>query len=298
MLANQAPWKLSLPMLVALLIAPPLVVLGIGLVRARAVFGMLPGGLARRPDDWRGLSLERKTQTRLPALFSVLWPDNANWAARRLTLRQSLERYVFLDGAIWQCDASGCSTCARTKAALSHGDENHTLDRLKSEATQWLRDWQTESLRQRPRPNATKFKGAKSADASSLRSSTAKIVAAIVMTGSALCGGQRASAQAVATFDERAQTDAASVELSDLQQQTLLAEANKCYNTALEKFKATRPRRNKDLRMRRTSISCWLAAALLTVACISIWAMRISRVARRARHCQLSSLFANRTDDA
>src|SRR6185369_12185416 len=94
------------------------------------------------------------------------------------------------------------------------------------------------SLRQRPRPNAVKFKGAKLSDTSSLRSSTAKIVAAAVVAGSLLVADQRASAQAVAAIDDKPQMAVTHVELSDLQRQTLLAEANKCYNTALEKVQS------------------------------------------------------------
>jgi tetratricopeptide (TPR) repeat protein len=71
--------------------------------------------------------------------------------------------------------------------------------------------------------------------ASSLQSSSAKIVGAIMVIGSLLVGGQRVSAHAVAGFDVTPQREAARVELSGQQQQTLLAEANNCYNTALEK---------------------------------------------------------------
>jgi TolA-binding protein len=113
------------------------------------------------------------------------------------------------------------------------------LDRLKGDATQWLKDWQTESLRQRPRPNAQRFDGAKSSGKTpTVRSSPAKIVAAIIMTGSFLFAGQHASAETVASLDDKPQKEVARVELSDLQQQTLFAEASKCYNTALEKVES------------------------------------------------------------
>jgi hypothetical protein len=54
------------------------------------------------------------------------------------------------------------------------------------------------------------------------------------VAGSLLVASQHASAQAVAAIDDKPQAALASVELSDQQQQTLLVEANKCYNTALE----------------------------------------------------------------
>src|SRR5436190_21250885 len=70
------------------------------------------------------------------------------------------------------------------------------------------------------------------------RSSTAKIVATAVVAGSLLVAGQHASAQSVAATDDKPQAALASVDLSDQQQQTLLLEANKCYNTALEKVQS------------------------------------------------------------
>jgi hypothetical protein len=128
--------------------------------------------------------------------------------------------------------------CANAGGGVPVGDD-HNLEQLKGEAIQWLRDWQTESLRQRPRPNVAKFKGAQSAaGSSSLQSSSAKIVAAIVVIGSLVMNAQRASAEAVGSSDDMPQTNIARVELSGQQQQTLLAEANKCYSTALEKVQS------------------------------------------------------------
>jgi hypothetical protein len=71
-----------------------------------------------------------------------------------------------------------------------------------------------------------------------LHSTGAKIVAAIVVTGALLVGGQRASAQGVAPIDNTPAKENSHVELRHLQQQTLLAEANKSYTAALEKVQS------------------------------------------------------------
>jgi tetratricopeptide (TPR) repeat protein len=234
-LANQAPWKVSLPLLAGLLVAPPIVVIAIGMVRARAIFenvagqfgsaaGRLERAIARAKDAGEIAGVVRGFVARQCRLGSgAVDAENVVGAVRvsgRRNLAVRCERLL--------------NVCENEGGAVPVDDDNN-LDQLKSEAIQWLQDWQTESLRQRPRPNVAKFKGAEAAAGASLQSSSAKIVAAIVVIGSLFVNGQCASAEAVSTFDDARPTNAARVELSGQQQQTLLAEANKCYNTAREK---------------------------------------------------------------
>jgi hypothetical protein len=223
-------------LLFGLLIGPPLVVLVIALVRMRSIFATVTAQFG-----FAGRRLER-------AVAQAKNPAEVARIIRRFVARQCKlkAREVNAETVIGAIRVSGhrnlaircerlLNLCASESGALCVGDQ-HSLDHLKRETTQWLHDWQTESLRQRPKPKATKFNGPESTVAtSSLRSSTAKIVAAIVIVGSMLVAGQRASAQAATTFDDKPQREVARVELSDLQQRTLLAEANKSYSAALEK---------------------------------------------------------------
>lgn len=237
-LTNQMPWTINLSLFMALLILPPFVVFVIVLVRARAVLGIMTGcfgsaagrlerAVARAKDATEIAEVIKRFVARNCKLTSSAVDAEAVVGAVRISGRRNL--------AV-RCERL-LDICANESGALPI-DSDGTLDRLKQEATRWLRDWQTESLRQRPKPNTTRFNGVKSPNTKSLESSTVKIVAAIVMIGSLLVGGQRASAQAVASLDVQPAKETARAELSDLQQQTLLAEANKCYNTALDKVQS------------------------------------------------------------
>jgi tetratricopeptide (TPR) repeat protein len=239
LLASQQPWSLDLRLLVTLLIAPPLAVLGICLARGRAVFGTMAGAfgsasgrleraIARAESPAEIADVVKRFVARQCKLGGAGAEAEAVVGAVRVSGRRNL--------AI-RCERL-LGMCAGESRAVAIGDA-FTFDQLKDEAMQWIKDWHAESSRQKPRPNANKFQRAKLAEtSSSLRSSGAKVVAAIVMTGALLVGGQRASAQAVAPIDDKSSKENARAELSDLQQQTLLAEANKSYNTALEEVQS------------------------------------------------------------
>jgi hypothetical protein len=240
-LATQQPWTLDLRLLVMLLAAPPLAVLGICVVRGRAAFGMVSGmfgsaparlekAIARAESPAEVGNVLKRFVARQCKLSGSPMDAEAVIGAVRLSGRRNL--------AI-RCERL-LSMCANEVGVPPIGD-GRTLDSLKSEAAEWLKDWQTESSRQRPTPNATKFKDAGSSGAispSSLRSSAAKALAAIVVTGAVLASGQRASAQELATVDNKPSKEISRVELSATQQQALLAEANKSYNAALEKVQS------------------------------------------------------------
>jgi hypothetical protein len=225
LLASQQPWALDLRLLVTLLVVPPLAVLGVCLARGRAAFGMVAGvfgsasrrlerAIARAESPAELAEVVKRFVARQCKLGGAGADAEAVVGAVRVSGRRNL--------AI-RCERL-LSTCASEGGAVATGDTS-TLDQLKDEALQWIKDWHAESSRQKPRPNASRFQRAKLAEASSsLSSPGAKIVAAIVVTGALLGGGQRASAETVT--------------LSDLQQQTLLAEASKSYSTALEKVQS------------------------------------------------------------
>jgi tetratricopeptide (TPR) repeat protein len=239
LLASQQPWSLDLRLLVTLLVVPPLAVLSICLARGRAAFGVIAGvfrSASRR--------LER-------AIARAESPPELADVVKRFVARQCKlgDAGVDAEAVVGAVRVSGrrnlaircerlLNICASESGAVAIGDAS-TLDQLKDEAMQWIKDWHAESSWQKPRPNASKFQRATLAEpSSSLRSSGAKIVAVIVMTGALLVGGQRASAQAVAPIDDKPSKENARVELSELQQQTLLTEANKSYHRALEKVQS------------------------------------------------------------
>lgn len=235
MLAPQAPWTLNFATLIPLLILPPLVVLAIAVVRARPVFGKITSRFGSTAGRFEKAVTQSKDSAEIAALLKQFLVKQCKLngtdvgtetvvGAMRVSGRRNL--------AI-RCERL-LNMCANEGGALPIGEE-YSLARLKGEAKQWLQDWQTENLRPRPKPNARKFKRSKSSRPSSLQSSTVKIVAAVAIAGSLLYSRQNASAQAVATFDDKPTKEVARVELSTMQQNTLLAEANKCYNTALEK---------------------------------------------------------------
>ena len=111
------------------------------------------------------------------------------------------------------------------------------------------------------------------------------------MTGSLLVGGQRASAQAVASIDDKPSKEIARVEFSDLQQQTLLAEANKSYNTALEKVQSDSAEAKQGFADAAGKYQLLVERRRFQqLACISTSPMRISRAASPAG--PLPTIFA------
>jgi tetratricopeptide (TPR) repeat protein len=236
-LTQQTPWTLNLATLIPLLIAPPLGVLALVLVRSRGVFGnigsrfgsaagRLERAVAQAQDSAEIADLIKRFVAKQCRLSAMEINAEAVVGAVRISGRRNL--------AI-RCEQL-LNACAKEGGALPIGDE-FNLDRLKGEAKQWFEDWQTESLQPRPKPNAGRVRGATPSARSSLRSS-ANLIAALAIAGSLLNAGQHASAQNVATFDEKSLKEVASVELTTLQQQTLLAEANDSYNAALEKVQS------------------------------------------------------------
>lgn len=226
-LTNESPWTVNTKLLLALLFVPTLVVLLIALVRTRAVFAMIASQFSSAAGRLERAVAQAKHPTEIASLIR-------RFVARQCKLNGTAVDAETVVGAVRvsgrrnlavRCERL-LNMCANDGGALSFCDE-HNLDLLKREAIQWLKDWQMESLRQRPKANVAKPLWFKAADASSLRSPTARILAVIVMFGSLFVAGQRASAQANTH-----------VELSQLQQQTLLAEANSCYNAALEKVQS------------------------------------------------------------
>jgi tetratricopeptide (TPR) repeat protein len=237
-LAPQAPWTLNFAALISLLIAPPLVVAVIVLVRARTVWGNITSRFGSAAGRLERALTQAKDSAEIAGLIN-------RFIAKQCTLNGtdvSAETVVGAMRVSGRCNlAIRCerllNMCANDGGALPIGHE-YNLDRLKGEAKQWLQDWQTENLRPRAKPNAGNFKRDKSTGTTSRRSSPIMIVAAFAMAGSLLYAGQSASAQAVGTFDDKPSMEVARVGLSTLQQQTLLAEANECYNAALEKVQS------------------------------------------------------------
>jgi TolA-binding protein len=237
-LANEAPWKPNVKLLVVLLVAPPLVVFAIALMRARMLFGAVARIFASASGRLEKAVLRAKTPAEVAAVIK-------RFVARQCGLRASDVGAETVVGAIRvsgrrnlavRCERL-LNMCANEGGALPIVEGS--LEHLKGEASEWLRDWQKESLKAKPRPNTVKFRSATAANTSStLRSSTAKVVSAIVMACTLLVAEERASAETAATVDDKPQQQIASVALSDVQQQTLLVEANKCYNTALEKVQS------------------------------------------------------------
>ena len=156
-LANQQPWALDLRLLVTLLIVPPLAVMGICLVRARAVWGMVTGmfgsaagrlesAIARAESPAEIADVVTRFVARQSKLGSAADAE-AVVGAVRVSGRRNL--------AI--CCERLLNMCASEGGAFPVGDAS-TLDHLKGDATQWLKDWQAESSRRRPRPNVARFK--------------------------------------------------------------------------------------------------------------------------------------------
>ena len=135
-------------------------------------------------------------------------------------------------------------------------------------ATRWLADWQSESQKQRLKPNARSAKPTNRSRKPSVTSTSAStIVAAAVVLGSMFGAGQVASAE--------------SVKLNGQQQETLLAEANDAYKTALEKAGSDAAEAKQGFADAAGKYQLLVDGGV--AGCISISAMRISKAAMLGR---------------
>jgi tetratricopeptide (TPR) repeat protein len=238
LLVNEAPFDVNLAQLFTLLAIPPFIVLGILVIQSRARLSLVTrrfGSATRRLEN---VVLHAKDPREIASAV-------IEFVARQCKLKGDAIDSEIVVGSI---RASGRRNLAiRCERLLNLGaagfgvapfSDESSLDELKREALEWLHDWQSETIRQRTRPTVRSTKPANTPLRRSVpSSSTSATTMAIALIGSLLVSGQSVSAKATVEITEKQQIGVASIELNTQQQQTLLAEANNCYNAALAKVK-------------------------------------------------------------
>jgi tetratricopeptide (TPR) repeat protein len=221
-LVLETRWRLNSSVLVTLLALPPITVLLLALSRTRNVLAAFSGLIGSAVDRAQRAVADARDSHEVAVAIR-------KFVARQCGLNEKSCDDEQIVGAIratgYRNLAVRCeqllSLCASGSASLLF-DSSSALEALKTMATQWLADWESESRKQRLKPVARSSPPIRKAAKSTVAGSpVSTIVAAVVVLGLMFGTGQIASAE--------------SVKLNAQQQETLLAEANDAYKTALEK---------------------------------------------------------------
>ena len=247
-MANQSPVRFGGWPLAIILGLPPLVVLGIGIARARR-------GLSSVASRFGSAARRFRQQIESAENPAAIATAVMGLVSRRCRVRGAAKNAEIAVGALRSAGQRNLAIqCERLLAVCGCGAESRafgngrSLDDLKREALAWCDEWQSANSRRRPKPNACQAPVVKRTATSESRTAVSATVAVLAVVGALAFFGPRASAAVVPanslpakaapgneTEGAEPSTGQANIKLTNQQQRDLLAEANDCYNAALAK---------------------------------------------------------------
>jgi tetratricopeptide (TPR) repeat protein len=235
-LVNQAPFEVNLAQLFTLLAIPPFIVLGILVIQSGARLSLVTRRFRSASRRLENVVLHAKDPREIASAVIEFVTRQCKLTGDAIdaekvvgSIRASGRRQLAI-----RCERI-LNACAGGVSLSPFKDEN-SLDDLKREVLEWLHDWRAEST-QRAKPSVRGSRQTKSPLRKSVPGSSISAGVAAIVLGSLVVSVPYRSAQAAEPMGRELQTSVLSMKLNTRQQQTLLAEANSCYNAALEMVK-------------------------------------------------------------